>query len=101
VLLRGERPEWTSDKQSRRDLVASGFRVLLQLGDDLNDFVTVHGSSLAERDALAATYAERFGNQWFVLPNPIYGSWLRTFVRQAGGAPARLDDQLDLLHGYR
>ena len=26
LLLRGERPEWASDKQGRRDLVASGFR---------------------------------------------------------------------------
>lgn len=100
VLLRGERPDWTSDKQSRRELVASSHRVLLMLGDDLNDFVTVRGRTLVERDALAATRADRFGSQWFVLPNPVYGSWLQTFLREAGGTPASLDEQLELLHGY-
>jgi 5'-nucleotidase (lipoprotein e(P4) family) len=100
VLLRGERPDWTSDKQSRRELVASSHRVLLMLGDDLNDFVTVRGSRLEERDALAAARADRFGNQWFVLPNPVYGSWLRTFLREAGGTPASLDQQLELLYGH-
>ena len=29
VLLRGEKPEWTSDKSSRRAFVAASYRILL------------------------------------------------------------------------
>lgn len=78
LLLRGERPEWTSDKQGRRDLVAAGFRVVLLLGDDLNDFMTgVYDATPERRAELAASAADRFGTSWFVLPNPHYGSWKR------------------------
>ena len=78
LLLRGERPEWTSDKQGRRDLVAAGFRVVLLLGDDLNDFLTgVYDATPERRAELAAAAADRFGTSWFVLPNPHYGSWKR------------------------
>lgn len=78
LLLRGERPEWTSDKQGRRDLVAADFRVVLLLGDDLNDFMTgVYDATPGRRAELAAAAADRFGTSWFVLPNPHYGSWKR------------------------
>jgi acid phosphatase len=78
LLLRGERPEWTSDKQGRRDLVAAGFRVVLLLGDDLNDFLTgVYDATPERRAELAAGAADRFGTSWFLLPNPHYGSWKR------------------------
>ena len=39
VLMNGEQPTWTSDKTSRRAFVAASHRVLLLVGDDLNDFV--------------------------------------------------------------
>ena len=84
VLTRGERPEWGSDKESRRQDVARSFRVLLLLGDDLNDFVTAFGAGLDERRALAEAATARWGTSWFVLPNPLYGSWERALV---GAAP--------------
>lgn len=78
LLLRGERPEWTSDKQARRDLVAAEFRVVVMLGDDLNDFLTgVYDATPERRAELAAAAADRFGTSWFLLPNPHYGSWKR------------------------
>jgi len=78
LLLRGERPEWTSDKQGRRELVAAGHRVVLLLGDDLNDFMTgVYDATPERRAELARAAADRFGTSWFVLPNPEYGSWKR------------------------
>lgn len=76
VLVRGERPEWASrDKGPRRDFVASKYRLLAVLGDDLNDFVNTQGRSAEERDALVRTNADKWGTQWFIIPNPIYGSW--------------------------
>lgn len=74
VLMLNERPEWTSNKQSRRDYVAASYRVLLLLGDDLNDFIPARGS-VAERAALAESTKGNWGVRWFMLPNPVYGGW--------------------------
>ena len=74
VLTRGERREWTSDKSSRRAAVARRHRILLIIGDDLNDFLSARLSP-AQRDSLAARYDDRWGRQWIMLPNPLYGSW--------------------------
>jgi 5'-nucleotidase (lipoprotein e(P4) family) len=81
ILLRGERPDWVTDKESRRRFVASSYRVLLQLGDDLNDFVTgVDRAPVETRRAIADAHAELFGTRWFVVPNPLYGSWQRALT---------------------
>jgi acid phosphatase len=68
----------TSNKSPRRAAVAAEHRVLLLLGDDLNDFVTADAAAGgAGRDTLAEAHRERWGRQWFLLPNPMYGSWER------------------------
>jgi len=77
VLVRGENGWDSSDKGPRRAFVAQHYRILLLVGDNFEDFVSVppEGRSMAARDALAAKYADRWGTQWIVLPNPTYGSW--------------------------
>ena len=75
VLMNGERPAWTSDKTSRRAFVAQTHRVLLIVGDDMNDFVPAKPLTLAERDALLNRYADYWGDRWILLSNPLYGSW--------------------------
>ena len=76
VLTYRERPEWTGDKISRRLWVAERYRVLQLLGDDLNDFVAVPPRATIEhRRRLSDRYRERWGDSWFQLPNPLYGSW--------------------------
>jgi 5'-nucleotidase (lipoprotein e(P4) family) len=85
VLLRYERPEWQSDKSSRYDEVARTHRVLVLIGDDLNDFVPVpRDATLASRRELVEPHRARFGRDWFLLPNPVHGSWMRAAL--AGGA---------------
>lgn len=74
VLMRGERPGWGSDKTSRREHVGRMYRVLLLVGDDMNDFVPAR-ESLAARRELWARHADRWGRSWIALPNPTYGSW--------------------------
>jgi acid phosphatase len=44
-------------------------------GDDLNDFAYASGKSLEERNAIVAAHANDWGRKWFILPNPVYGSW--------------------------
>ncbi|MEQ9265779.1 MAG: HAD family acid phosphatase [Balneolaceae bacterium] len=75
VLLKNELPEWTSSKVERRKHVAASFRILMLFGDDFNDFLPAKNISEKERDNLLETYRTNFGAKWFILPNPIYGSW--------------------------
>lgn len=95
VLTVGEHGA-TSDKASRRARVASTHRILLLVGDDLGDFMSREGS-VDERMQRVAENESRWGTSWFVLPNPMYGSWERALaVGPSGESPeARKYDALD------
>ena len=69
----------SSDKAPRRRRVAMSHRILLILGDDFNDFVTVskQQSTMEGRRTLVEAYSSYWGERWFVIPNPSYGSWER------------------------
>ena len=98
VLLRGEREEWkTSDKTPRRKWVASSYRVLLLLGDDLNDFTAARDKSVADRDAIIANTANWWGQRWFMLPNPAYGSWERALTGGTGTPCEQYQKKFDAL----
>lgn len=68
-----------SDKSPRRTQIANRFRVLLLIGDDLNDFVTLpkEQSTVEGRADAVSAYERYWGDRWFLLPNPSYGSWER------------------------
>jgi 5'-nucleotidase (lipoprotein e(P4) family) len=76
VLCSGENG-WTSDKTARRAEIAKSYRVLLLVGDDMNDFVSTSTLTPPQRLALAKTHADRWGKSWILLPNAMYGSWER------------------------
>ena len=67
----------TSDKSPRRKEVARMYRVLMIIGDDLNDFVTLP-FEVSVRAAFVADMARFWGERWFMIPNPTYGSWERS-----------------------
>jgi acid phosphatase len=67
----------SSDKECRRQDIARDYRVLLLLGDDLGDFMSVKGMGVAERRSRVQAAKDRWGHEWIVLPNPAYGSWER------------------------
>jgi acid phosphatase len=78
TLLMKMEKGWGSDKSSRRSHVAKGYRILLLLGDDFNDFVSGvkgKGVTLKDRTRLANQHKSHWGERWIMLPNPIYGSW--------------------------
>lgn len=97
LLMRGGRPEWTSDKSSRRAYVAATHRLLLLLGDDLNDFTNARDKSKAERDAIIARTENWWGTRWFMLPNPMYGSWEGAAIGSEGSPCERLQKKIDAL----
>jgi len=75
VLCRNGREDWGRDKTTRRGYVAEGHRVLLLLGDNLNDFVSGGAVPPAERVELASKHRDMWGRGWITLPNSIYGQW--------------------------
>jgi 5'-nucleotidase (lipoprotein e(P4) family) len=76
LMMRNESPQWAaSSKSARRAAIAQRYRIVMLVGDDLGDFV-----DQAVYAARAAELAQRFGKQWFVLPNAMYGSWAGRFA---------------------
>ena len=64
-----------SDKSCRRQLVGRTHRVLMQFGDQVGDFVQIVANTPDGRREAMAPYMDWVGERWFVLPNPLYGSW--------------------------
>jgi 5'-nucleotidase (lipoprotein e(P4) family) len=71
-----------SGKDDRRWAIASGYCVVALVGDQLGDFsdlFNVAALTPSTRRALAASpqLAGMWGNGWFLLPNPVYGTALK------------------------
>ena len=85
VMLAYERPEWNKEKLSRREHVAATHRVIMLFGDDYGDFVAcsratpgapcTKAATRSSRNDALDTYKDYWGNGWYILPNPMYGSW--------------------------
>ena len=78
LMLKGEQPEWGNEKLPRRQLIAHEYRIVLNVGDDLADFIPdVRQQSPADREQARCRHRDWWGARWFVIPNPMYGSWQR------------------------
>ncbi|HKK46180.1 MAG TPA: HAD family acid phosphatase [Balneolaceae bacterium] len=75
ILSQHEKPNWTSAKTYRRAYVASRYRILMFFGDDLNDFTSAKNITQERRHRLVKANQKKWGKKWYVLPNPVYGSW--------------------------
>ncbi|WP_417472076.1 5'-nucleotidase, lipoprotein e(P4) family [Luteimonas mephitis] len=64
-----------SEKNCRRRLAGREYRVLMQFGDQLGDFVEVVANTPQGRAGLLDEYGDWFGERWWMLPNPTYGGW--------------------------
>jgi 5'-nucleotidase (lipoprotein e(P4) family) len=98
ILCRGEKPDWGSDKGSRRAAIAAHYRVLLLVGDDLNDFLSGVHTGPDERRRQVAAYADRWGERWIMLPNPMYGSWEAALYSHKGELSHQ--EQVQQKHGH-
>jgi acid phosphatase len=77
-----------SEKLCRRKLAGQKYRVLMQFGDQLGDFIEVVANTPEGRDGLYGEYEDWFGERWFMLPNPTYGSWEPATFNNAWDQPA-------------
>ncbi len=84
-VLLSEEQGWNREKSTRRDFIAQTHRVIMLVGDDLSDFIPCTRSSPKPPCTEAATNASRrnsvaeharyWGDGWYILPNPMHGSW--------------------------
>jgi len=66
----------TASKEFRRQKVATRYRIVLLVGDNLNDFNdNFAGKAIADRRAQVDLEKTEFGNRYIVVPNPMYGDW--------------------------
>ncbi len=65
-----------SGKEARRQSISAKHRIVLLMGDNLNDFSNVfERKSVADRFAEVDRTRELFGGKYIVLPNAMYGDW--------------------------
>ncbi len=77
-----------SEKNCRRKLAGQQYRVVMQFGDQLGDFVQIVANTQDGRAALLDEYDDWFGERWWMLPNPTYGSWEPAVFNNAWDQPA-------------
>lgn len=65
-----------SNKEARRKIVLAKHRIILLLGDNLNDFAeNFEKKSVVDRFAETEKDKNLFGSKYVVLPNAMYGAW--------------------------
>lgn len=67
----------SSSKEPRRQSVGAKYRVVLLMGDNLNDFSDVfeNAKTIDARMSVTEQNKAKFGSRFIVLPNPMYGDW--------------------------
>jgi len=76
-----------SEKLCRRRLAGREYRVLMQFGDQLGDFAEIVANTPDARAALLQEYGDWFGERWWMLANPTYGSWEPALFNNAWSEP--------------
>lgn len=72
LLLRAD----TSSKEPRRQLIAKKHRIVLLIGDNLNDLAQVfEKKSIVDRSSEVDRIRDQFGSNFIVIPNAMYGEW--------------------------
>jgi 5'-nucleotidase (lipoprotein e(P4) family) len=65
-----------SSKEPRRQAIAAKYRIVLLMGDNLDDFSNVfERRSVADRFAETDKARDMWGRRFIVLPNAMYGTW--------------------------
>ena len=86
LMLVGEQPDWTREKRFRQYHVAKTHRVIMLIGDDLGDFLPCvrakpvgpcTAATTQDRERVTLQHREYWGVGWYILPNPMHGSWTR------------------------
>lgn len=92
----------TSSKEVRRTTIAKDYKIVMLLGDNLNDFKnTFEKKSIADRFLVTDADQEQWGKKFIVLPNATYGEWanaLYDYTHKTDEQKERI--RRELLKGY-
>lgn len=80
VMCKYEKPDWNHSKFNRRNEIAQYYRVIMLVGDDYNDFTFLGKISPEERILKSKNHENYWGQKWFILPNPVYGSFEKSIL---------------------
>ncbi|MDR7270119.1 5'-nucleotidase (lipoprotein e(P4) family) [Pelomonas saccharophila] len=94
LMLKKQKPEWeASDKTKRRQVVADTHKIVMLVGDDMGDFLPVANVTALRAgspDLATARAMTQLGKRWFVIPNPMYGSWEKAVPATVAGRVSAL-----------
>jgi acid phosphatase len=91
LLVRNDDAGFGKDKVTRRKLVDRDHRVIAMFGDNLGDFLGGVFADNATRQERVGAYQAWWGERWYVLPNPMYGSWVDAITASCRGEVAADD----------
>ena len=95
ILLKND----TSSKDLRREIVREKYDIILFIGDNLGDFdgsFDKRTNDIAKK--LVKERSDRFGTEYIILPNPMYGSWERPFRTGDG---TQTENKVSALKSFR
>jgi acid phosphatase len=75
-------------KSPRRAEIAKNHRVVIVVGDNLFDFIEEDKPARERRAALVTEHSAWWGTRWFMLANPMYGSWDEALISYDYKQPA-------------
>lgn len=91
LLLRAN----SSSKEGRRKTILEKYNVILYLGDNLADFDSLFDMSTDHsRASQVNVLSSKFGNQFIILPNVMYGDWESGLYSPAANLPTSNKDSL-------
>ena len=65
-----------SSKDARRAIAGDKYRIVMLVGDNLDDFTSAfERKSISDRFAETDRAKSEFGNRFIMLPNAMYGTW--------------------------
>ncbi|WP_207762505.1 5'-nucleotidase, lipoprotein e(P4) family [Niveispirillum lacus] len=86
LLLKGQNG-WPSDKAPRRQEVIRTHRIVMSLGDQFSDMMTVtRQDDSAARARIAAEHEDLWNSRWIIIPNPTYGQWVDVLPEPISGS---------------
>ncbi len=89
-----------SSKEQRRQALAEKYDILMLIGDNLADFnvaFDIRGADLGAGEV--EKQRQKFGTDYIILPNPMYGPWINAAVREKPGDTNR-EKIMNSLEGF-